>query len=89
MIVLAQLNEARVVNAKRPRPTLGDIRGSGMIKNDSDLTMFVFREQDSQGTILYDGAGEIYIAKGRNTAQDRVKVWYDPRSMTFGENPWL
>ena len=81
IIATVHLNEKRVQTAVRPRPTLGDIRGSGSLKNDADTVCFVYRKQDEQGVPLADG--EIYLAKVRNGVVGAVEVRLMPESLSF------
>lgn len=86
ILATVHLNENRAGHsAKRPRPSLGDIRGTGMLKNDADLVMFVHREQDANGVPDVSGEGVVYIAKGRNASLGGLDVTFDARSMTFAE----
>jgi replicative DNA helicase len=86
ILATVHLNENRAGHsAKRPRPSLGDIRGTGMLKNDADLVMFVHREQDVNGVPELSGEGKVYIAKGRNASLGGLDVRFDPRAMTFSE----
>lgn len=65
ILYTVHLNEFRATDITRPRPVNRDIRGSGMIKNDADNVMFVYREQDP-----YSGnpskAASVYMTKNRN-----------------------
>lgn len=88
VVYTAHLNEKRVQSAIRPRPTLGDIRQSGQIKNDADYVMFVYRKQDSNGIPLDTGEAEVYLAKGRNSALESLNVWLNPKTMNYQELPW-
>lgn len=88
LLMTAHVNEKRVFTAQRPRPTLGDIRQSGSIKNDADLVMFVYRDQDENGIPTDNGKGELYIAKGRNTGLEKIDVWLHPNTMKYQETPW-
>lgn len=64
IIATVHLNENRVNDIKRPRPTIGDIRGSGSLKNDADVVAFVYRDQDEKtGDPLPEGL--IYFSKAR------------------------
>jgi len=82
ILATVHLSEHRVKQAKRPRPTLGDIRGSGSLKNDADNVLFVFREQSSDGTTVED-EGAVYLAKARNGELGGVPVVFEGRHMRF------
>jgi replicative DNA helicase len=82
LVVTVHFNERRVQSAKRPAPTLGDIRGSGMLKNDADNVLFVHREQSEDGTeVLNDG--RIYLAKVRNGELGGIDVHFRGDRMRF------
>jgi replicative DNA helicase len=86
ILVTVHLNEARVTDTRRPRPVLRDIRGSGMIKNDADNVMFVFREQDPQtGDLLPASAG--YFQKVRNGKLGYVPLVFNDTNLKFDERP--
>lgn len=86
LLIAIHLNESRVSDVVRPAPTLGDIRGTGMLKNDSDFVIFVHREQDSA-----DGRpqanGRIWFAKARDADLGGLKVRFDTKRMEFGVHP--
>jgi replicative DNA helicase len=82
VVATVHLNEKRVIGATRPPPTLGDIRGSGMLKNDADNVAFVFREQVEDGTELLD-EGRVYFAKVRQGVLGGVPVIFNGRRARF------
>lgn len=84
VVSVSHLNEARNMGAVKPRPTLGDIRGSGMIKNSADSVAFVWREQESSRG-LPEPEGEITLAKVRNGLPGWIDVRLDARSLEFLE----
>lgn len=84
VVSVSHLNEGRNMGAMKPRPTLGDIRGSGMIKNSADSVAFVWREQEPERG-LPQSDGEITLAKVRNGLPGFVEVSLDGRSMEFRE----
>lgn len=64
VILCAQLNEKRVQGQQRPRPTLTDLRGSGMIAAFAHYVTFVFRPDDEKGR--EGDEGEIWHAACRS-----------------------
>lgn len=84
VVSVSHLNESRNMGAVKPRPTLGDIRGSGMIKNSADSVAFVWREQESDRG-LPEPEGEITLAKVRNGLPGWMDVRLDARSLEFQE----
>lgn len=84
MLVTVHLNEARVTDTKRPRPVTRDIRGSGMIKNDADNVMMVFREQDpNTGTPM--NASSLYLCKARSGKLGSVPAVFNEKYLMFEE----
>lgn len=73
VVTASHLSEKNVMGTVRPRPTLGDIRGSGMIKNAADSVAFVYRQQDSS-TSKPLPEGEIILAKVRNGVPGETNV---------------
>lgn len=81
LLVVAHVNEGRVQSANRPRPTLGDLRSTGMLKNAADNVVFVHREQEENGTLL--DKAHIYIAKARNARLADAPVTFNGAHMRF------
>jgi replicative DNA helicase len=82
LVATVHLNEKRVLSATRPRPTLGDIRNSGSLKNDADVVCFVYREQDPEtGEPLPEGA--IYFSKVRNGEVGGIPVRFNASRLRF------
>jgi replicative DNA helicase len=82
IVATVHLNEKRIIAARRPPPTLGDIRGSGMLKNDADNVLMVFREQDEEGVEVMP-EGRVYVAKARNGALRTIPVELNAQNMRF------
>jgi len=84
VIATVHLNEGRVNDVVRPRPVTRDIRGSGMLKNDADNVMFVYREQDpSSGDPL--PSSSFYLAKARSGTLGRSDTMFDSKHLRFDE----
>jgi replicative DNA helicase len=77
LILVSHLNEGRVIGAVRPRPTLGDIRGTGSLKNDADVVLFLYRKQSEEGEPTDEAA--IYFAKVRGGRVGGLKARFSPR----------
>lgn len=87
VIATAHLNEERAKTAKLPVPVLRDLRGSGMLKNNSDNVLFIHRDQevdDRQIVSLLD-TGSISIAKCRNGALGAIGVEFEGRFVRYRE----
>lgn len=92
IILLSQLN--RTSEKEKRKPTMSDLRGSGMIENNADVILFPFREaancqkcqerDDSGGhnTSLHQSKAEIIIGKQRQGERNiSVKVvWIGERT---------
>lgn len=82
IVATVHLNENRVVGQTRPLPTLGDIRGSGMLKNDADNVLFVFREQDAD-TGYPQRKATAYLPKVRSGIPGGVELDFNGARMQF------
>lgn len=84
VIAAAHLNDGQmrdVRSPKRPKPGLHSIKGSSSLKQDADVVMFVWQEDDEQG--MPTGEGAIWIAKCRQGELGGVKVTLNPVRMRF------
>lgn len=82
VIALSQLSRA-VEGRQSHVPMLSDLRESGSIEQDSDIVMFIYREE------LYDkdtdkkGIAEIHLAKHRNGPLGVVPLRFEARTTRF------
>ena len=82
LIAVSQLSRA-VEGRAGHVPMLSDLRDSGTIEQDSDVVIFIYREE------MYDQASEAHkqvellIAKHRNGPTDKISLGFDQRTTRF------
>jgi replicative DNA helicase len=83
VILVSHLNRGRgtTIGGVRPRPTVSDLRGSGMLEGDAHAVMFLHRDQDDEGRPKR--TGEIYIDRSRMGPPSGLKVMQLERSLQF------
>lgn len=82
VLLAAHLNRGRAGQVVLPPPTLGDIRDTGMLANDADNVLFVWREQDEDTGEPLPG-GIVRLGKVRNGRPGGVPVQFQGRFMRF------
>ncbi len=92
VIALSQLNRAvETGKGMEKRPQLAHLRESGAIEQDSDVIMFIYREEYylklSHKEVPEDkkNIAEIIIAKQRNGPTDTVEVFFNDRLTLFSD----
>ncbi len=95
--VVAAAQLSRAVESRTPHiPMLSDLRESGSIEQDSDVVMFIYREDvyftaqewqdqhpEAPGGQHPSGLAQIIIAKHRNGPTDTVTVRFHDRTASF------
>ncbi len=69
----------------RPRgvPKLSDLRDSGTIEQDSDVVMFIYREDKARESSEKKNIAEILIEKHRNGPTGKVELYFHEESASF------
>jgi replicative DNA helicase len=86
LIGVVHLNELRAVSATLPPPVLRDIRASGMLKNDADNVMFIYRDEEiSEGITTRLDSSSLYLAKCRNGELGGCRLNFEGSRLRFLE----
>lgn len=81
IIVISQLSRA-VETRPDHRPMLSDLRDSGVIEQDADLVLLLYRD-DYYNPGAIPGVAEVIIGKHRNGRTGVVKLGFDPARVRF------
>lgn len=73
VLAAAQLSRAVEQRADK-RPVLSDLRESGSLEQDSDIVMFIYREDKDKPDSIMKNVAEIIIAKHRNGPTGSVQL---------------
>jgi replicative DNA helicase len=85
VLALSQLSRA-VEQRHDKRPILSDLRESGSLEQDSDVVMFVYRDEYyNPEETDQQGLAEVHIAKHRNGPTDTVKLSFLKRYAKFAD----
>jgi replicative DNA helicase len=82
ILAMSQLSRA-VEQRHDKRPILSDLRESGSIEQDSDLVMFVYRDEYYNEETDQQGLAEIILAKHRNGPTGTEKLAFLRRYAKF------
>lgn len=82
--VLALSQLSRAVESRSPHiPMLSDLRDSGSIEQDSDVVMFIYREDVYNRETERKGITDLYIAKHRNGPTGMISLLFMERNTRF------
>lgn len=84
MIVNAQLNSKQIAARMDKRPQLGDLRWSSDPNNDSDIVMFVYRDEYyNKDTSEKKNIGEVIFGKQREGYTPTIDLLWSGEYMSF------
>ncbi|PIR02234.1 MAG: replicative DNA helicase [Candidatus Nealsonbacteria bacterium CG_4_9_14_3_um_filter_35_11] len=82
--VLALSQLSRAVEQRSPQiPRLSDLRESGSLEQDSDVVLFIYREDRYRPDTPRKNIADIIIAKHRNGPVGRVELYFDEQRVSF------
>ncbi len=82
--VLALSQLSRAVEQRVPQiPRLADLRDSGSIEQDSDVVLFIYREDRYREESTKKNIAEIIIAKHRNGPIGKAELYFDEQRASF------
>lgn len=84
VIAVSQLSRA-VEQRQDKRPILADLRESGAIEQDSDIVMFIYRDEIYNPDTTEKGTAELVVAKHRNGPVGNVKLTFLPNYTKFAD----
>ena len=83
VIALSQLSRAVEQRGGEKKPILSDLRESGQIEQDSDLVMFIYREEYYEKDSERQGEADIIVAKHRNGPVGKVVLTFQNQYPKF------
>jgi len=82
ILALSQLS--RAVESRSPSiPKLSDLRDSGAIEQDSDVVLFIYREDKDNPNTERKNIAEVHIAKHRNGPTGRIELFFNESQVSF------
>ncbi len=84
LLALSQLSRA-VESRSDHKPILSDLRESGSIEQDSDIVMFIYREELVKENTERKNIADIIVAKHRNGPTDTVPLYFNKELTRFAD----
>ena len=84
ILAMSQLSRA-VEQRHDKRPILSDLRESGSIEQDSDVVMFIYRDEYYNEESDQQGLAEVHVAKHRNGPTGSEKLSFLKRYAKFAD----
>ena len=84
ILAMSQLSRA-VEQRHDKRPILSDLRESGSLEQDSDLVMFIYRDEYYNDETDQQGLAEVHLAKHRNGPTGTEKLSFLKRYAKFAD----
>ena len=84
VVALSQLSRA-VENRTDKRPVLSDLRESGAIEQDSDVVMFIYRDEVYNPDTEEKGIADILVRKHRNGPTGDRQLYFQDRYAKFAD----
>lgn len=82
--VLAISQLSRAVEQRSPQiPRLADLRESGSLEQDSDVVLFIYREDRYRSDSPRKNIADIIVAKHRNGPVGKVELYFDESRISF------
>jgi replicative DNA helicase len=82
--VLAISQLSRAVEQRVPQiPRLSDLRESGSLEQDSDVVLFIYREDRYRQDTTRKNIADIIIAKHRNGPVGKIELYFDESRVAF------
>jgi len=82
--VLALSQLSRAVEQRSPQiPRLSDLRETGAIEQDSDVVLFIYREDRYRPDSTRKNIADIIIAKHRNGPVGKIELYFDESRVAF------